>query len=33
MREEATTYPFCVEARLLNSSGDMYLDIDLGFRV
>lgn len=26
MKEEATAYPFCVEARLLNSSGDMYGD-------
>eukprot|EP00438_Fugacium_kawagutii_P016809 Skav203768 [mRNA] locus=scaffold206:110403:111860:+ [translate_table: standard] len=26
MKEEATAYPFCVESRLLNSSGDMYGD-------
>ena len=29
MREEASAYPFCVETRLLNSSGDMYGDASM----
>ena len=29
MREEASAYPFCVEARLLNTSGDLYGDASL----
>ena len=29
MREEASAFPFCVESRLLNSSGDMYGDASM----